>query len=146
MAKNELSKTDLFGITASTLCAVHCIATPLAMAFLPAVAGDAWESELVHQICAGAVAVFCLLAAAQGYRKHADWRPLVPLALGLLFVGIATFLLPESFEVFEMPILCLGSSTLVIGHIWNLRRLASCCDNCIQPSSTVEITEPIQEY
>lgn len=131
MIKSGLSGTDVFGITASTICAVHCMATPVAMALLPVYAGEAWESPLAHQLCAGAVALFCLLAAVQGYRRHADWRPLTPLALGLLLVITATFLLPESLhELYETPVLCFGSFALVIGHIWNLRRLSQCCKQC----------------
>lgn len=130
MFKNGLSGTDAVGIAASSICAVHCIATPIAMAFLPTVAGEAWESPLAHQLCAGAVAIFCLLAAYQGYKKHSDWKVLSPLALGLLLVICATFLLPENCELYEMPILCSGSAALVIGHIWNLRRLSQCCTSC----------------
>lgn len=130
LMKNGLTNTDAFGITASTICAIHCIATPVALAFLPAYAGETWESPLVHQLCAGAVAIFCVLAAVQGYRKHLDWKVVSPLAVGLLLVVAATFLLPESWEVYESPILCTGSAALVIGHIWNLRRLALCCQGC----------------
>lgn len=140
MTQNELSGTDVFGITASTICAVHCALTPIVLVALPACAGEIWASELTHQLCAGAVAVFCLLAAYQGYRKHSDWKPLAPLALGLLLVVTATFLLPENFhELYEMPVLCLGSFALVLGHISNIRRISSCCKSCKseQPSSSI---------
>lgn len=135
MAKTELTNMDIFGISASSLCAIHCMATPLVLAVLPTVAGEAWESPLTHQIFAGMVALFCGMAAYQGFRKHADWKPLVPLAVGLLCVIIATFFLPEDVhEVYEMPILCFGSLVLVIGHVWNLRKLSQCCKAC--PSDT----------
>jgi hypothetical protein len=141
MTKNGLSGTDVFGITASTICAVHCIATPIAMAFLPAVAGEAWESPLAHQLCAGAVALFCLMAAIQGYKKHSDWKPLAPLAFGLLAVLTATFLLPENLhELYETPVLCLGSFALVLGHIWNIRRLSQCCQTC----EPIPVTVPLE--
>ncbi len=72
------------------------------------------------------------MAAVQGYRKHADWVVLTPLAVGLLLVVIATFLLPESVhELYETPILCTGSFALVLGHIWNIRRLSQCCAVCV---------------
>ncbi len=132
MTKTPLSRTDIFGITASTTCAIHCMATPIAMTLLPHFAGEAWESPLAHQLCAGAVALFCLMAAVQGYRKHSDWIVLTPLAVGLLLVMTATFLLPEALhELYETPVLCLGSFALVIGHIWNIRRLTQCCNRCI---------------
>ncbi len=131
MTNRALSSTDCFGITASTVCAVHCIATPIAMAVLPAYAGEAWESPLAHQLCAGAVALFCLTAAYQGYRKHNDWKVVAPLAVGLFLVIAATFLLPESLhELYETPVLCLGSFALVLGHILNIRRLSQCCNQC----------------
>jgi hypothetical protein len=144
MTKQGLSGTDVFGITASTICAIHCIATPIALALLPAYAGEAWESPLAHQLCAGAVALFCLMAAIQGYKKHADWKPLAPLALGLLFVVTATFLLPEAFhELYETPVLCLGSFALVVGHVWNIRRLSQCCTRCLPVVEPVEASKPI---
>lgn len=139
MFKKGLSGINMFGITASTICAVHCIATPIAMAFLPAFAGEVWESAWVHQLCAGAVALFCLMAAYQGYSKHADWKVLSPLAIGLLLVICATFLLPESWELYEMPILCSGSAALVIGHIWNIRHLSECCKGCIPAEIAIEM-------
>lgn len=121
-------RTDAFGITASTLCAIHCVATPIAVAMLPSVAGEVWESPLVHQICAFAVAAFCLLAANQGYKKHRDWRLLIPFAVGLTLVLVATFILPGIVsEAYEMPTLVSGSLILVFGHILNLKRTDECC-------------------
>lgn len=141
MEKNTLSIADLWGILASTVCAVHCIASPIAIAFLPVYIGEAWESPLVHQLCAGAVSIFCLLAAYQGYRKHSDWKPLAPLALGLLFVIGATFFLPENIhEQLETPLLCFASSVLVVGHIWNIRRISDCCKHCKPSPAALEPT------
>jgi hypothetical protein len=143
MTKDDLSRTDLFGITASTICAVHCMATPLAMTFLPYYAGQMWESELTHQLCAGAVALFCLTAAYQGYRKHNDWKVVAPLAVGLFFVILATFLLPESLhELYETPVLCFGSFALVLGHILNIRRLSQCCKKCPPVPDPLPIAQP----
>jgi hypothetical protein len=143
MTKSALSRTDLFGITASTICAIHCMATPIALALLPAYAGEAWESPLTHQLCAVAVTLFCLLAAVQGFRKHSDWKPLTPLAIGLLLVLAATFLLPESLhELYETPVLCFGSFALVLGHVWNIRTL--CCTNCRTVAEAVPVvTAPL---
>lgn len=124
------AKPDAFGITASTLCAIHCVATPIAVAFLPSVVGEAWESHSVHQICAVAVAAFCLLAAFQGYKKHKDWRLLIPFGVGLTLVMIATFLLPGMVSgAYEMPTLVTGSLILVLGHVLNLRRTDECCND-----------------
>jgi hypothetical protein len=145
MTKNSLSRTDLFGITASTICAVHCIATPIAIALLPHYIGEAWESPFVHQLCAGFVALFCLSAAYQGYRKHNDWRIVAPLALGLFLVVAATFLLPEPLhELYETPVLCFGSFALVAGHLLNIRRLAQCCRQC-EPAGVIRNAELLPE-
>lgn len=140
--KAVLSKTDVFGIVASSVCAVHCLATPLAMVTLPHVAGEMWESPLAHQICAGLVAVFCITAIIQGYVKHNDWKIVSsrPLAVGLLAVLTATFLLPEALhEIYETPVLCFGSFALVIGHILNIRKLAQCCANCEPEPAVIRV-------
>lgn len=130
-SQSSLSRTDIFGIVASSVCAIHCAATPLVIAILPTVAGEVWESELVHQICAGAVTLFCLLAAYQGFKKHYDILLMLPLFAGLILVLTATFGLPEELhEHYETPVLCLGSVALIIGHILNIRKLASCCHAC----------------
>ena len=134
MNKNPLAEADLFGIAASSICAIHCIATPIALALLPTYVGEAWESPLVHQLCAGGVALFCIMAAAQGYKKHQEAKVLIPMGLGLLFVIVATFFLPEQYE---MPVLSMGSAALVIGHIWNMRRVSQCCNSC-PPTVKVE--------
>lgn len=121
-------KPDAFGITASSLCAIHCVATPLAVSLLPAVAGEAWESPLVHQLCAVFVTAFCLAAAIQGYRRHGDYRPLIPFALGLSIVIGATFFLPgHVHHSYEMPTLVAGSLILVLGHVLNYRKAEQCC-------------------
>lgn len=140
MNKENLSATDIFGIVAASVCAIHCIATPLIVPMLSPEMADFWKSPLAHQICAGAVGLFCVLAGIQGFKKHLDLLVLLPLACGLLLVLVGTFAVPENaHDTLEAPMLCAGSFVLIMGHIWNMRRISSCGKAC---SPTVD-PEPV---
>jgi hypothetical protein len=110
---------------------------------LPSVVGKAWESPLVHQICAFAVVLFCIMAAYQGFQKHKDWRLLIPFAIGLTLVLVATFVLPGVVdESYEMPTLVSGSLILVLGHVLNLRRTDECCEGDCDSIKAATEAEP----
>lgn len=111
------SPLDLVGIVLSVLCVLHCLALPLV-----ATGALAWAaSESVHLGLTLALAAVVLLVALPGYRRHR--RALVP---GLLLVGVAlligAFALEETLgETGEVALTVIGSATLIVGHLLNLR-------------------------
>ena len=62
---------DLAGIGASSLCVLHCVATPLLVVILPVV--EAVEKQ-THAAFALAILGIGLLAFWPGYRRHSRWR------------------------------------------------------------------------
>jgi hypothetical protein len=72
---------DRAGMTASTLCVAHCIATPFVAAALPIIAAT---EGATHGVLALAVLSFGLLAIVPGFKEHRRRQVLV-----LGFVGVA---------------------------------------------------------
>ena len=122
------SKSDILGIAASTLCAIHCLATPVAITLLPGYMGEFWESAEVHYLFAVFVVLFGISAMIPGYRRHRDNRIMALMSLGLGLIVFATvFPNPEIREIIELPVLLTGGMLLISGHLLNYR----CCLKCV---------------
>lgn len=109
-------------ISASLLCLVHCLALPLLLLALPAIAEAFVQSELFHVVVAALVVPAAALAFALGYRRH---RALLPAMLGAVGVAcIVVALVPALEESLSADILtAAGSLFLIAGHLinWRLR-------------------------
>lgn len=112
---------DRLGMGFSTLCAVHCAATPLLLLAFP-LAGELMENELIHWGLAAFVIPIGAAAFYQGYRHHR--QSLVPVlgGVGLLLIAGA-LLLPEGLidELLHHAITLIGSLFLIAAH-WRNRR------------------------
>ena len=87
---------DTLGIFASVACAIHCAATPILLAFLPALKFTEWmASPQFHQaaaiVCVGLVSISIWPA----FRLFRDFRVLGLSTAGLGLVITAAFLLPD---------------------------------------------------
>jgi hypothetical protein len=93
MTAKAFSRLDAVGASLSTLCAMHCLAMPFLLAFLPAfsfLANEKWERGLCLTLVLLASA--CL---AHGCRQHRHWRLLLWLGVGGPLVLFAQWLLPD---------------------------------------------------
>lgn len=80
---------DLLGAAVSSLCAVHCMATPIVFATLPSLGG--WFAHpAAHWILAGLALPFAIAATVHGYRRHRRVFVPVLLGVGLTLILIAT--------------------------------------------------------
>ncbi|MCY2978285.1 MAG: MerC domain-containing protein [Planctomycetota bacterium] len=87
---------DTLGILASVACAIHCAATPILLAFLPALKFTEWmASPQFHQaaaiVCVGLVSISIWPA----FRLFRDFRVLGLSTAGLGLVITAAFFLPD---------------------------------------------------
>ena len=87
---------DTLGILASVACAIHCAATPIFLAFLPALKFTEWmASPQFHQaaaiVCVGLVSISIWPA----FRLFRDFKVLGLSTVGLGLVITAAFLLPD---------------------------------------------------
>ncbi len=123
-----IAALDMAGMTASTLCLIHCLAMPVIIALIPTFAAQLFESEWFHVVLAFAVLAFCLLAFIPGYSRHHDKRLIWIGVVGLSFVFFATFVARYWSEQAEIGLVTVGNLVLVAGHLLN-RKLTNkvCC-------------------
>ena len=121
---------DRWGALASTLCVVHCLATPIIAALLPAI--TAYEG-VTHGVLAVAVLLFALLAFVPGARTHGKPDVLVLGLVGLTLIWTALLLPDDLFgDEYRDVLTLLGGSTMVAAHVYNVvlcRRCAICCSD-----------------
>lgn len=109
---------DLLGIGASTLCVLHCLATPLLVVALPML--EVYERQ-THAAFALAILGIGLLAFWPGYFSHRRWRIVVTalLGFGLISLGVTA---PEGLltEPMEVAATVTGGAMLVFAHLRNV--------------------------
>ncbi len=87
---------DTLGIAASVACAVHCAATPILIAFLPALAFTEWMANpRFHQIAAVVCVGMVALAIWPAFMRFRDYRVLSLSSAGLGLIIAAAFFLPD---------------------------------------------------
>lgn len=112
---------DNIGILISSLCAIHCLVTPILILTLP-VLGNAFEEEWVHLVMALFVVPIGVFAFWSGYKHHKKIKVFSLGVAGLLLVGGAS-LAPHSWvEFFGHDLVTIfGSSFLITAHVLNRR-------------------------
>ena len=114
---------DRIGITATSLCALHCILLPVLLPALPLLglsflADHQWEHFFL--IVTAILGTFALFS---GFRKY--HRRIYPFYL--LFLGITIYWIKHDFsEALEPFFIILGASLIVAAHVINLKL----CNNC----------------
>ncbi len=118
---------DRIGITATSLCALHCILLPVLLPALPLLglsflAGHAWEHVfLLITALLGTVALF------SGFKKY--HRKIYPFYL--LFLGVFIYWIKHDFsEEIQPYFIVIGASLIVAAHLINLK-LCNSCKQCI---------------
>jgi hypothetical protein len=123
---NAIVSMDTLGITASTICIIHCMAMPFLITLLPLFGWQFLEGRTAHRVLAAFVLTFALLAVVPGYLKHRRQDILASMLAGLSCVLYATFapadIMPEALE---LPLITIGNIILVATH-WRNRKLSSC--------------------
>jgi hypothetical protein len=119
-------KLDYLGIGVSLACAVHCIATPLAIAFLPVFAHAIPGSEKVHRVIALAVLSVGAIAFRSGLKRHRRPIILLPMAVGMAIIVGAAFFGDSLTHIWETGITMCGSFFVIVAHTMN----HSFCRDC----------------
>ena len=118
---------DRIGITATSLCALHCILLPVLLPVLPLMglsflADHAWEHVFLLMTAAlGSIALF------SGFKRY--HKRLYPFYL--LYLGVALYWIKHNFsETDEIYFIIAGASLIVAAHFINIKLCNSCkqCD------------------
>jgi len=121
------STFDGLGLTASSLCLVHCLGTVAFGFLLPALGLAVLTDERMHQLLAAPVMVIGVLAFVPGFRLHRSWLVAVLAVLGLGAIGLSQLLPAASWRKWmETMLTIFGGGMLVIAHLQNRARCRQC--------------------
>ncbi|MCY4039762.1 MAG: MerC domain-containing protein [Gammaproteobacteria bacterium] len=114
--------SDKMAIGLSLLCAIHCLAMPLAAVMLPSVAALSLDDELYHLWMLIAVFPVSAYALTLGCTKHKRYQLVLVGGAGLLLLGAAAFLGHDLLgHTWERLLTLIGASIIALGHFFNFR-------------------------
>jgi hypothetical protein len=124
----SLSKTtqrlDRLGMTASTLCAVHCALVPIFLTTLPLLGLEFLSNEWVEISMIVVSVLLGTLSLSMSYRKqHHKLLPFMVLFSGFALITIGHFSGMASLEPILIP---LGGFTVAAAHLVNWRLNRAC--------------------
>jgi len=129
---------DRLAIALSGLCALHCLATPVALLLIPALAATHVAGESFHRILLIFVLPASALALLLGCWRHKDKIVLGIGILGLTLLVFGAFAGHELLgEIGEKVATMIGTTTLAMGHARNYRLCRH--DGCEHPRSAMEL-------
>ena len=107
---------------AAIACLAHCIALPLLLATLPALASVVPVPHDFHLVALGLAVPATAGALFAGYRRHRLAGPLLAGTLGLLLLTLGVLTWGET--PLEIPVTIAGSLFIAAAHFtnWRLRR------------------------
>jgi len=115
---------DRIGITASTLCAIHCAALPFLITVLPLWGLGFLANEAVEITMIALSLVIGIWSLSSAYRKqHRRITPILVLITGFACIALGHFSGIEWLEPILIPI---GGFTIAAAHYINLRMLKTC--------------------
>jgi len=115
---------DRLGITASTLCAIHCAALPFVITVLPMWGMGFLANEAVEITMIALSLILGVWSLSSGYRKqHQRIAPILVLILGFICIAFGHF---SGLEMLEPVLIPLGGFTIAAAHYFNLRLLKNC--------------------
>ncbi|HDY86269.1 hypothetical protein LCGC14_0471100 [marine sediment metagenome] len=109
---------DRLGIIFSSLCLVHCLATPFILALgVSGILATILTTELVHYILIVPIGLLILLTVPNAYKQSGIFSPTLSGLLGIGFLIAALVIGGEQDTILTI----IGGSFLVLFHLWNMR-------------------------
>ena len=112
-------RLDRMGLMLSCLCAVHCVATVVAVAAL-GLGGSFLLNPAIHRVGLALAMLIAGVAIGLGAIRHRRRAPFVVAMMGLSFMG-GGLAVPHGAE--EAVLTIIGVSLLALGHVLNVRGL-----------------------
>ncbi len=117
LAAFRFQRLDRFAIALSGLCAIHCMATTVAVVLLSSAAGML-AAPIVHEVGLTIAMILGAVALGEGALRHGL---LLPVAVGGLGLGVMAGALTLDHGMTETIYTVLGVSILAFGHELNRR-------------------------
>lgn len=120
-----LDRWDRAGIFLSTLCAIHCLVTPLVGLALPLL-GEAFEQTWVHVLMAILIVPIGIFAFWTGYKHHHQRHILIMGLAGLFLIATASVVPRLWISVAGHDVVTvLGSAVLITAHLFNRKAVGA---------------------
>jgi hypothetical protein len=129
---------DLAGVTASTVCLIHCLLTPVVISLFPDVIPYLPGDASFHRLLAVSILLFGLVGFLPGYLIHRRKPLLALIAAGVAFILVVAWSGEGLNRTLELVLSVTGSLLLVTAHLLNrsfCRQCRSCADQA-QPCAT----------
>jgi uncharacterized membrane protein YfcA len=136
----SLFNADRLGILASSICAVHCLLTPVVLSLSAVWAHYLPSDERFHRVIAFIVAGLGASAVVANYRRHRRRRVLLLMGAGLVCIFLGAYygerLRSHTTEIGVTP---LGSALMISGHRLNHTFCRDCpeCDRDAAPEERI---------
>ncbi len=133
-----ISKLDMLGFSASTICAIHCAAIPVILLFLPLIGLEFITDPFIEIALIGLSLIVGVYTLTRGYlRHHRRVYPIVLFITGLAIIAIGHFAFGHELHEGEVPeidaiavlgavIIPLGAIMIAIAHYMNRKMCLSC--------------------
>jgi len=137
------SHADVAGATASTVCLIHCLLTPVVISLFPSIIRYLPGETGFHRLLAVGIVLFGLAGFLPGYLVHRRKSLLALIATGIALILIVAWSGDGLNRVLECTLSVTGSAMLVTAHLLN-RSFCRQCRTCRQddagPCHTTQIT------
>lgn len=127
--KTIINTFDKIGFTTSLTCAVHCMAMPFVVTFLPYVGLSFFASEIFEWILLFLSALLAVSSICMGYKLHKNKKSAILLSFGLLFLFLGRIAHENNFELKGVLLLFLGGAIVASSHFINIK-LCNSCTSC----------------
>ncbi|MGZ3722050.1 MAG: MerC domain-containing protein, partial [Bdellovibrionales bacterium] len=117
---NMNSFWDRLGISASILCGIHCLLTPLIVLLVPAL-GGIFSHQAFHWVIAVVVFPAAVFALWMGYRIHQYSQMLILGGVGLIFLVIGIWAGSYEQNLLETGTMIVAGLFLTSAHFLNMR-------------------------
>ncbi len=126
-SSDSFAADDRLAASLSSLCLLHCLAVPLLLGLLPAVAGGAsglHGPDWTHWALIALAAPFSLVALRKGFARHGEIAPVVVAIAGFCLVIAGAFL--HGAGAIEQVLTVSGGLVIAGAHWrnWRIRRAA----------------------
>jgi len=122
---------DRVGLSASLICAIHCMLSPFLLLLLPA-AGTVWAHPAVHWALAVLVVPLALWVLFNGYRKHGSRLTLVAATVGAMLI-LAGLIAPMIYSqaLFNLNVPTLGLFADATPPLASAGHTDECCPSAV---------------
>ena len=111
---------DRIAISASALCAIHCLCLPLLLGVFPAVGSSIFGQESFHQLLLWLVIPLSLFSLTLGCKRHKNGLVAVLGVIGIAILYLTATLGHDLLgEFYERVATLIGASAIAAAHMRN---------------------------